>query len=169
MFDPHNDLHRVGSLDELRTHYRHPHAGTRGKERPALDAASATVAERCRFATIGTFDVLGNAETGADRHGAVSAEAGKHDAIGTGLGAAVSSFLFFATGAIIPVLPYLFGVEGMAAVITAAVLVGIALLATGVVVGLLSGAPPLRRALRQLVIGYGAAAITWVLGLLVGA
>jgi VIT1/CCC1 family predicted Fe2+/Mn2+ transporter len=114
-------------------------------------------------------DVLGNAETGADRHGAVSAEAGKHDAIGTGLGAAVSSFLFFATGAIIPVLPYLFGVEGMAAVITAAVLVGIALLATGVVVGLLSGAPPLRRALRQLVIGYGAAAITWVLGLLVGA
>ena len=62
MFDPHNDLHRVGSLDELRTHYRHPHAGTRGKERPALDAASATVAERCRFATIGTFDVLGNAD-----------------------------------------------------------------------------------------------------------
>jgi PPOX class probable FMN-dependent enzyme len=62
MFDPHNDLHRVSSLDELRTHYRHPHAGTRGKERPALDAASATVAERCRFATIGTFDVLGNAD-----------------------------------------------------------------------------------------------------------
>ena len=62
MFDPHNDLHRVGSLDELRTHYRHPHAGTRGKERPALDAASATVAERCRFATSGTFDVLGNAD-----------------------------------------------------------------------------------------------------------
>ena len=57
MFDPHNDLHRVGSLDELRTHYRHPHAGTRGKERPALDAASATVAERCRFATIGTDHV----------------------------------------------------------------------------------------------------------------
>jgi VIT1/CCC1 family predicted Fe2+/Mn2+ transporter len=43
------------------------------------------------------------------------------------------------------------------------------LLATGVVVGLLSGAPPLRRALRQLMIGYGAAAITYVLGLMVGA
>ena len=93
----------------------------------------------------------------------------RHEAIGTGLGAAVSSFLFFATGALVPVLPYLFGVEGRAAMVAAAVLVGIALLATGVVVGLLSGAPPLRRALRQLMIGYGAAAITYVLGLLVGA
>jgi VIT1/CCC1 family predicted Fe2+/Mn2+ transporter len=80
----------------------------------------------------------------------------------------VSSFLFFASGALIPVLPFLFGVEGTAAVVIAAVLVGIALLATGVIVGLLSGAPPMRRALRQLMIGYGAAAITYVLGLLVG-
>ena len=82
--------------------------------------------------------------------------------------AAVSSFLMFAVGALIPVLPYLFGLSGAAAVVTAAVLVGITLLGTGVVVGLLSGAPPLRRALRQLMIGYGAAGITWVLGLLVG-
>ena len=65
-------------------------------------------------------------------------------------------------------LPYLFGLTGTTAVITAAALVGIALLATGVVVGLLSGAPPLRRALRQLMIGYGAAAVTYLLGLLVG-
>lgn len=92
----------------------------------------------------------------------------RHEAIGTGLGAAVSSFMFFATGALIPVLPYLFGVQGRAAALTAAVLVGIALLSTGVVVGLLSGAPPLRRAMRQLMIGYGAAAITYLLGLLVG-
>ncbi|MGI9124032.1 MAG: VIT1/CCC1 transporter family protein [Mycobacterium sp.] len=92
----------------------------------------------------------------------------RHEAIGTGLGAAVSSFLFFATGALIPVLPYLLGVSGSTAVVVAAVLVGIALLSTGVIVGLLSGAPPLRRALRQLLIGYGAAAITYVLGLLVG-
>jgi VIT1/CCC1 family predicted Fe2+/Mn2+ transporter len=41
--------------------------------------------------------------------------------------------------------------------------------ATGAVVGLLSGGPPLRRALRQLAIGYGAAAATYVLGLLFGA
>lgn len=92
----------------------------------------------------------------------------QHEAIGTGLGAAVSSFLFFATGALIPVVPYLAGMSGTAAVVAAAILVGIALLGTGVIVGLLSGAPPLRRALRQLLIGYGAAAITYLLGLLVG-
>ena len=65
-------------------------------------------------------------------------------------------------------LPYLFGLEGLTAVIVAAVLVGLALLATGATVGLLSGASPLRRALRQLAIGYGAAAVTYLLGLLFG-
>jgi VIT1/CCC1 family predicted Fe2+/Mn2+ transporter len=75
---------------------------------------------------------------------------------------------FLAVGAITPVLPYLFGLNGATAALTAAVLVGIALLGTGVIVSLLSGAPPMRRALRQLMIGYGAAGITYVLGLLVG-
>jgi VIT1/CCC1 family predicted Fe2+/Mn2+ transporter len=112
--------------------------------------------------------VLHSAVDGDGAHDRVGPEAESHEAIGTGLKAAVSSFLFFATGALIPLLPYLFGLGGTTAVVVAAVLVGAALLATGVIVGLLSGAPPLRRALRQLAIGYGAAAITYVLGLLVG-
>ncbi|MFB9647987.1 VIT1/CCC1 transporter family protein [Curtobacterium pusillum] len=91
-----------------------------------------------------------------------------HEAIGNGMSAAISSFCFFASGAIIPVLPYLFGLEGWAAIGVAAVLVGIALLGTGAVVGVLSGASPLRRALRQLAIGFGAAAVTYGLGLLFG-
>lgn len=91
-----------------------------------------------------------------------------HESVGTGFGAAISSFCFFAAGAVIPVLPYLFGAEGILALTIAAVLVGLALLGTGAVVGLLSGGPPLRRALRQLAIGYGAAAVTYLLGLLVG-
>jgi len=90
----------------------------------------------------------------------------EHEAIGTGMGAAVSSFLFFASGALLPVLPYLFGLSGVAAIVVAAVLVGIALLITGAIVGLLSGGPPLKRALRQLAIGFGAAGVTYVLGLL---
>ena len=71
-------------------------------------------------------------------------------------------------GAIIPVLPYLFGAQGISAVIIAAVLVGVALLGTGSIVGLLSGTSPLTRALRQLAIGYGAATATYLLGLLFG-
>ncbi len=98
--------------------------------------------------------------------GTLSAQTG--DSIGSARGAALSSFLFFASGAIIPVLPYLFGLTGLTAVAVAAVLVGIALLMTGAVVGVLSGASPLKRALRQLAIGYGAAAITYLLGLAFG-
>jgi VIT1/CCC1 family predicted Fe2+/Mn2+ transporter len=92
----------------------------------------------------------------------------EHEIVGGAWGAALSSFLFFASGAIIPVLPWLFGLSGVAAVVLALALVGIALLLTGAVVGLLSGGPPLRRALRQLSIGYGAAAVTYVLGLIFG-
>ncbi len=91
-----------------------------------------------------------------------------HEQVGTGLGAAASSFCFFASGAVIPVLPYLVGLTGLAAIVTACILVGLALLATGAVVGLLSGASPLKLALRQLAIGLGAAAATYLLGMLFG-
>ncbi|MCC8906576.1 MULTISPECIES: VIT1/CCC1 transporter family protein [unclassified Curtobacterium] len=107
-------------------------------------------------------DVLGGAAVTG------TAPVDDHEAIGNGMSAAVSSFCFFASGAIIPVLPYLFGLEGWAAIAVAALLVGIALLGTGAVVGVLSGASPLRRALRQLAIGFGAAAVTYGLGLLFG-
>jgi len=99
---------------------------------------------------------------------APAAAAAEHNPIGTALGAAASSFGFFSSGAVIPVLPYLFGAEGFTAVVIASVLVGIALLVTGSIVGLLSGASPTKRALRQLGIGYGAAAATYLLGLLFG-
>ncbi|CAD6004964.1 VIT1/CCC1 transporter family protein [Agreia sp. COWG] len=95
-------------------------------------------------------------------------EVDEHESVGTGLSAALSSFCFFASGAIIPVLPYIFGLTGFPALIVAAVLVGLALLGTGAVVGILSGASPLKRGLRQLGIGYGAALVTYVLGLLFG-
>lgn len=90
----------------------------------------------------------------------------EHEAVGTGMSAAISSFCFFASGALLPVLPYLFGLTGGAALLVASALVGIALLVTGAIVGLLSGGPPLKRALRQLVIGFGAAGVTYLLGLL---
>lgn len=98
-----------------------------------------------------------------------SASEDEHEAIGTGWNAALSSFCFFASGALIPIIPFLFGMTGTAAIVVSALLVGIVLLGTGAVVGLLSGASPLKRAVRQLLIGYGAAAATYVLGLLFGA
>lgn len=95
-------------------------------------------------------------------------ESAENVALGTDLGAAASSFCFFASGAVIPILPYLLGMTGAWAMVLSLVLVGIALLGTGGVVGLLSGASPAKRGLRQLGIGYGAALATYLLGLLFG-
>jgi VIT1/CCC1 family predicted Fe2+/Mn2+ transporter len=88
-----------------------------------------------------------------------------HEAIGTGFGAAASSFCFFASGAIVPMIPFFFGLSGTIAATVAAILVGAALLGTGAIVGLLSGGSPIRRALRQLLLGFGAALIATLLGL----
>lgn len=92
----------------------------------------------------------------------------EHESVGSAMGAAGASFCFFASGAAIPVLPYMLGMTGWDAVALAAGLVGLALLGTGATVGVLSGSSPLARALRQLAIGFGAASATYVLGLLFG-
>jgi VIT1/CCC1 family predicted Fe2+/Mn2+ transporter len=113
-------------------------------------------------------EVLRNHTLGIDGRRAAGSGVDGHEAVGTALGAAISSFCFFASGALIPVLPYLFGLQGIVALVVAAILVGLALVATGVIGGLLSGGPPLRRAVRQLLIGYGAATVTYLLGLLFG-
>ncbi|MHA6803568.1 VIT1/CCC1 transporter family protein [Salinifilum ghardaiensis] len=92
-----------------------------------------------------------------------------HEVVGTGVRAAVTSFGTFACGAFVPVLPFAVGAAGWPAVLSAVVLVGIALLGTGACVGVISGASPVTRALRQLAIGFGAAGITYALGLSFGA
>ena len=89
--------------------------------------------------------------------------------IGSAWTAALSSFCFFAAGAVVPILPFLVGLSGLWALVPALALVGAALMFTGGVVGLLSGASPLSRGLRQLAIGFGAAAVTFALGRLFGA
>ncbi|WP_353113486.1 VIT1/CCC1 family protein [Microbacterium sp.] len=114
--------------------------------------------------------VVAAAQAGSRRAatGPIGTLGGDHEIVGNDWTAAISSFLLFASGAIIPVLPWIFGLSGTTAVVMALVLVGAALLSTGAMVGILSGGPPLRRAVRQLLIGFGAAAITYVLGLLFG-
>ena len=93
---------------------------------------------------------------------------GAGEQVGTPMNAALSSFCFFATGAFFPLIPYILGLTGLTAIIVAAAIVGIALLFTGGVVGILSGQPPMPRALRQLLVGFGAAGVTYLLGLLFG-
>ncbi|WP_346846236.1 VIT1/CCC1 family protein [uncultured Rothia sp.] len=89
-------------------------------------------------------------------------------ALGTDIGAAAASFCFFATGALVPILPYIFGAKDTFGVVLSLLLVSVALGFTGGVVGLLSGASPLKRGLRQIAIGLGATLVTYMLGLIFG-
>ena len=82
--------------------------------------------------------------------------------------AATASFLLFTVGAIIPVIPFIFA-GGNAAVALSLAASGLALLAIGAAITLLTGRGVWQSALRQLAIGIGAAAVTYGVGALVGA
>ena len=81
--------------------------------------------------------------------------------------AAGTSFGLFSVGAIFPVLPFFF-LSGPGAVIASLGLAGLALAVIGVATSIFTGRGAAFSALRQLVIGYGAAAITFGIGSLVG-
>jgi len=89
------------------------------------------------------------------------------DQLGSSLGAAGGSFVAFGIGAVIPVLPYLFG-AGTASFVTAIALSLVALFAVGAGVSLLTGRSLLFSGARQVVIGATAAVITYVVGLAIG-
>jgi VIT1/CCC1 family predicted Fe2+/Mn2+ transporter len=79
--------------------------------------------------------------------------------------AAVSSFLSFAVGALIPLLPYLFRVNNLALALG---LAAVAAFTGGGLVARLTDRPFLRGAARQLVLGAVAAGITFLIGSAVG-
>ncbi|MSQ12976.1 MAG: rubrerythrin family protein [Dehalococcoidia bacterium] len=89
------------------------------------------------------------------------------EALGSPWGATVSSFLAFAIGAVVPLFPYLVGAGGIAFSLSAG-LSALALVTVGAALALLSGRSALRSALRMLLVGGAAAAITYGVGRLLG-
>src|SRR5579885_1606977 len=81
--------------------------------------------------------------------------------------AAGTSFGLFSVGAIFPVLPFFF-LSGPTAVVASLALAGVALAVIGVATSVFTGRSAAFSAARQLMIGYGAAAITFAIGKLVG-
>lgn len=82
--------------------------------------------------------------------------------------AAATSFLLFAVGAIIPVLPFLM-LSGQTAVMASIGLSAVALFALGAAITLLTGRPVVVSGARQLGFGLAAAGLTYVVGRLIGA
>lgn len=81
--------------------------------------------------------------------------------------AAVSSFVAFALGAIIPVIPFIVG-SGGAALGWAVGLAALMLLGVGAAISVFTGRPAVRNGVRMLVIGALAASATYGVGRLVG-
>jgi VIT1/CCC1 family predicted Fe2+/Mn2+ transporter len=79
--------------------------------------------------------------------------------------AAVSSFVLFAIGAIIPLMPYLLGFESLAAGLACG---GVGLLIAGGVAARYTGKPVWWASARQLAFGAIAIGATYVVGLLIG-
>jgi VIT1/CCC1 family predicted Fe2+/Mn2+ transporter len=80
--------------------------------------------------------------------------------------AALTSFFLFALGAIVPVLPFALGAPRPALVSMAAG--GAALFLIGAAISIFTGRGFLRSGLRQLLLGFGAAAATYGIGHLIG-
>jgi VIT1/CCC1 family predicted Fe2+/Mn2+ transporter len=88
--------------------------------------------------------------------------------LGSPWGAAVSSFLAFGVGAIVPLLPFLL-TTGTPALVAALVLSFVSLFAVGAAVSMLTGRGFLFSGGRQVAIGAAAAAVTFAVGSLIGA
>lgn len=121
---------------------------------PAADAN--LVASRLMADPEAALDTMAREELGLDP-----------DELGSPWGAALSSFVSFTAGAILPVLPYFF-LAGVTALVLSAVLSGLGLLAVGAAITLFTGRAPWFGAARMLAIGAAAAAVTYTVGRLIG-
>ena len=88
--------------------------------------------------------------------------------LGSPWGAAWSSFLSFAFGAAVPLVPFLAGGTGGGAVVVAAALTAATLFLVGLALSLFTGRHALRGALRMVLIGGAAGLVTYLLGRALG-
>ncbi len=104
------------------------------------------------------LDVLAREELGLNPEG-----------LGSPWGAATYSFLAFAFGAFIPLLPIVFRLAALEPLYASAGLALIALFGVGMVLSLFTGRSAVRGGLRMVLIGAGAGAVSFTIGRVLGA
>lgn len=90
------------------------------------------------------------------------------DDLGSPWGAAIASFLSFASGACVPLIPFIIGLRGTAAVVGTAAVTAVSLFAVGMTLSLFTGRGAWRGALRMVLIGGGAGLISFLVGRAIG-
>jgi len=124
-----------------------------------MDAATARqIATRLMSNPATAIDALARDELGIN----------PEDLGGSAWEAAITSFLLFALGAIVPVIPFLF-FSGTTAIVVSAVLGAIGLFAVGSAITLFTGRSILYSGTRQVLFGLAAAAAVFLVGHLIGA
>jgi VIT1/CCC1 family predicted Fe2+/Mn2+ transporter len=89
------------------------------------------------------------------------------DDLGSPWGAALSSFLAFSVGAIIPLIPFVLG-AGASALLIACLMSAVSLFTLGAILSLFSGRSAFAGGARMLLIGAAAGAATYLIGRLLG-
>ena len=84
--------------------------------------------------------------------------------LGSPWGAAIASFLAFACGAAVPLLPFLAGAAGGRAILATALLTAATLFGVGLAISLFTGRHAVRGALRMVSIGGGAGLVSYLVG-----
>jgi VIT1/CCC1 family predicted Fe2+/Mn2+ transporter len=105
--------------------------------------------------------------TALDTHAREELGIDPDEGLGSPWGAAGSSLVTFAVGALLPLVPFLFA-SGTAALIASVVVTSLALLTVGALTARVTGRSPARAAARQFAIGAGAAAVTFLIGAALG-
>ncbi|MBV8910358.1 MAG: VIT1/CCC1 transporter family protein [Gammaproteobacteria bacterium] len=90
------------------------------------------------------------------------------DDLGSPWQASTSSFVAFAVGATVPLIPFLAGLPPLRATIAAALLTFLALFGVGLALSLFTGRDALRGALRMVAIGGGAGTVSFLVGRALG-
>jgi vacuolar iron transporter family protein len=112
-------------------------------------------------------DVMKDPEVALETHAREELGIDMEEGLGSPWAASGSSFVMFATGAFVPLVPFLFTSGGTAVVVSAA-LSAVTLFAVGGAMTILTGRSVLLSGARMLAIGAVAAAITYGVGTLLG-
>ena len=87
--------------------------------------------------------------------------------LGSPYAAAISSFVTFAVGAVVPLLPWFF-LQGTPAVVTSVAVVAVVSVVVGFLLARATGRSPVYSAFRQLAVSMVAAGVTYAVGTLIG-
>ena len=112
--------------------------------------------------------IMSDPEVALDTHVREELGIDPDDLGGSPWAAAISSLGAFAFGAVIPVIPYAFGAANAVAIAISAVASLVALTVVGSALGWMSGTSAVLGGFRMAAIGLAAAALTYLLGLVVG-